>query len=269
VAGLPRSGSTLLCNLLLQNPKFHATGTSPLCEMLISSRNQMDNLADYRAMPEKNRIAIKMNVMRGIASHYYDDVERDIVFDKCRAWPAYIETLEDVLDRKVKILVTVRDLRDVLTSLEMLWRKNKGKMPITQETANLYQFQTLEGRCNVYCQNNQLVGVAVNQIKDAVTRGFRDRMEFVDFKTLTEVPSKAMKNIYGFLDEPEFQHNYDQVDQIVQEDDYAYNFPGLHTIRNKVEKVKSQWREVLGEKLGMAYAPEALFWKKFDSGEDD
>ena len=228
----------------------------------------MDTLPDYRAMPEADRINRKMNTLRGILAHYYDDIERPVVFDKCRAWPAYIETLEDALQRKVKILVTVRDLRDVLTSLELLWRKNKGKMPTSQESQNIFMFQTLLGRCNVYCSENQLLGVAVNQIKDAVTRGFRDRLEFVDFKVLTETPSKAMKNIYGFLDEPEFAHDYDNVEQVIQEDDYAHNFPGLHTIRTKVEKVKSQWREVLGEKLGMTYAPEALFWKKFDSGEE-
>lgn len=269
LAGLPRSGSTLLANLLRQNPRFHATGTSPLCEVLISARNHVETLADYQSMPGDERIARKLSTMKGVLEHYYDAVERPVIFDKCRAWPAYIETLEKVLECKVKILVTVRDIRDVLTSLELLWRKNKALIANAQETAFIYQFQSLPGRCGVYCMENQMVGVAVNQIKDAVARGFRDRLEFVDFKTLTETPSKAMKNIYGFLDEPEFAHDYDNVEQVIQEDDYAHHFPGLHTIRNKVEKVKSQWREILGEKLGMSYAPEAVFWKKFDSGEED
>jgi len=33
VSGLPRSCSTLLCNLLAQNPRVHATPTSPLHEI--------------------------------------------------------------------------------------------------------------------------------------------------------------------------------------------------------------------------------------------
>ena len=34
IAGLPRSGSTLLCNLLNMNSKFHATPTSYVIDML-------------------------------------------------------------------------------------------------------------------------------------------------------------------------------------------------------------------------------------------
>ena len=34
ICGLPRSGSTLLCNILNQNPDFHASSTSPLAQTL-------------------------------------------------------------------------------------------------------------------------------------------------------------------------------------------------------------------------------------------
>ena len=34
ITGMPRSGSTLLCNILSQNPAFHAGATSPLPEMV-------------------------------------------------------------------------------------------------------------------------------------------------------------------------------------------------------------------------------------------
>jgi sulfotransferase len=33
INGMPRSGSTLLCNILAQNPKFHVTPTSYVAEV--------------------------------------------------------------------------------------------------------------------------------------------------------------------------------------------------------------------------------------------
>jgi len=34
INGMPRSGSTLLCNILAQNPEFHVTPTSGLSELV-------------------------------------------------------------------------------------------------------------------------------------------------------------------------------------------------------------------------------------------
>jgi sulfotransferase len=261
LAGLPRSGSTLLANLLLQNPRFHATGTSPLLETLINARNHMDKLPDYRAMPEELRKTRKVNVLKGILNNYYADVERPVVFDKCRGWPFYIETAEMVLNRKVKILATVRDLRDVLSSLERLWRRNKSMMSITQEEANVFNFQTVAQRANFWVQNNQLVGLAINQIRDAFARGFKSRIHLIEFEDLTNKPAKVMADIYDFLDEPKYEHNFESIEPIVKEDDYEYNFPGLHDIRTKVEPVKSMWKEILGDEVGMVYARDARFWR--------
>jgi sulfotransferase len=39
VAGLPRSGSTLLCQLLAEHPDIHCEGhSSPLCNSLLATR---------------------------------------------------------------------------------------------------------------------------------------------------------------------------------------------------------------------------------------
>jgi len=47
-----------------------------------------------------------------------------------------------------------------------------------------HDFQTVERRCLVWSRPDQPVGLAFNRIKDAIHRGFADRLHFVRFEDL-------------------------------------------------------------------------------------
>ena len=66
VAGLPRSGSTLLTNLLAQNPRMHATPTSGIIAMLVAVRNGWDQNEAFRAMERGQSEATKARVLRAM-----------------------------------------------------------------------------------------------------------------------------------------------------------------------------------------------------------
>ena len=260
VAGLPRSGSTLLVNILAQNPKFHVTATSGILGVLVQVRHQWDQSVEFKAAPnEKARV----NVYRGVIEGYFEDVEPGkVCFDKSRGWLNYIETAELALGGKVKVLVPVRDVRDVLSSFEKLYRANKSKREVPGESENYFQFQTVAGRCEVWVATNQVVGMAYNRIKDAVKRGFRDRMHYVEFEKLTTSPEATMKKVYAFLDEPYFEHDFDNVTQITQEDDIWHGYEDLHTIRPKVKPMEAQWPHILGKEVADKYkGKETNFWQ--------
>lgn len=258
IAGLPRSGSTLLANILAQNPRFHTTGTSGIMDVMFGVRNQWHNLVEFKAAPND---AALLRVLRGILDSYYADVEKPVIFDKCRGWLSLIEMAEAVLGRRVKILVPVRDIRDVLASFEKLWRSNAKTTQVGQESANYFKFQTVEGRTDVWMQVDQPVGLAYSRIRDAISRGYLDRLYFVEFERLTKDPKKEMQKIYQFLDEKSFEHNFDDVKQVTWEDDSVHGFKGLHDIRSKVEPIEPQWPKVLGSFA--AGLDKLNFWKEF------
>lgn len=242
ISGLPRSGSTLLSNILAQNEKFHVTSTSGILNILVMIRNQWDNFEEFKASPDD---AAKKRVLKGVLDAYHN--EDKIIFDKSRGWLAYLEMAEMILGRKAKVLVPVRDLRDVIASFEKIWRENTKLRPLSQEVANLADWQTLDGRCKIWANSAQPVGIAYNRIKDALQRGFKDRMHFVRFEDLTSKPERTMKKVYAFLEEDYFEHDFENVEQVTQENDLlAYGIPNLHTIRNKVEAMEPQWPAVLG-----------------------
>lgn len=250
VAGMPRSGSTLLCNILGQNPRFNVTSTSGIMDIMFSVRNNWDQLIEFKAAPNDEG---KLRVLRGILDSYYGNVSEPVVFDKCRGWLAYLEMAENVLDRKAKVLVPVRDLRDVLSSFEKIWRNTSSLHQLAPEAAHYFDFQSIEGRCRSWLRTEQPVGLAYTRIKDAVQRGFADRMHFVRFEDLTSRPAEVMAGIYDFLEEEPFDHDFDNVKQITWENDAVHGIKGLHDIRPKVEPIRSDAAQVLGKATVDAY----------------
>ena len=258
IAGMPRSGSTLLANILAQNPRFHTTGTSGIMDIMFGVRNSWGNLIEFKAAPNE---AAEIRVLRGILESYYADTDKAVIFDKCRGWLSLLEMAESILGRKAKVLVPVRDLRDILASFEKLWRENAKLKQIGQESQNYFKYQTVEGRTETWMKPDQPVGLAYNRIKDALVRGYRDRMYFVDFENLTSHPREELRDIYDFLEEEHFEHNFNHVEQVTWEDDSVHGFKDLHTIRHKVETLPPQWPKVLGpfaENYG-----QLNFWKEF------
>ena len=272
VSGLPRSGSTLLMNILGQNPEFYVTPTSGIVSVLIQARNDWDRNEAFRAMPPQDRETMKINVLRGILNGAFAHTDKQICIDKNRNWLDFMELAAAILgDRtKVKVLVTVRDMRDVVASFEKLHRETAALGRTSQEAAQPQLYRTALGRLRVIIDDNQPVGRAYNAIRDAVTRGWLPNMHFIEYGALTGKPQETMDSIYNFLGQKAFKHDFDHVDQITVEDDTVYGFKDLHLIRQKVEPQKSSWpnvfdRTVTSEAAWKQIERHAQFWRAYMS----
>lgn len=257
IAGLPRSGSTLLCNILNQNPKFHATSTSGILDIILAIRNQWENVNEFKASPNKEG---KNAVVTGILQNYYSVIERPVIFDKSRGWCSYIELAEHILNHKIKIIVPVRSIIDILSSFEKLWRNQAHEWQFPQEKSHYFEWQTVAGRADVWMRNDQPVGIAYNKIHDAMSRGFTDRMLFVEFEHLTTNPKNTMEHIYRFLDEDNFVHDFNNVEQSTSENDDIHGIPGLHIVRPVVKPLVSNALEILGVDVVKKYT-NSEFWR--------
>jgi sulfotransferase len=246
IAGMPRAGSTLLCNILAQNPRFQVTATSGILETLFILRKNWEEIIEFKTPGQPRNTREKLHVMRAMLDGYFADSPRPVVFDKSRSWLAHLEMAEAILGRKAKVLVPVRDVREILSSFEKIWRKSRATGPTPHEQQFYREFQTVEGRCDVMMREDQVVGIAYTRVRDALVRGFRDRMHFVPFEQLTARPAEVLAGIYKFLEEEPFTHNFEHVEQVTSEDDTMYNLKGLHDIRPKVEPAPIQAPKILG-----------------------
>jgi sulfotransferase len=270
LAGLPRSGSTLLANILLQNPAVHVTATSGICDMLVQVRNGWDRNDAFQAMERVASEYVKGNVLRSMLQSYFQHVERPICIDKNRYWAEFLEMAAQLVGGRdrVKVLVTVRDLRDVAASFEKLYRNTSALGQLPQEASMALKFKTALGRAEVFIDDAQPVGRAYNAIRDAVTRGWHDRMHFIDFDDLTRKPKETLDGIYRFLEVKPHAHDFARVEQVTFEDDFVYGFKDLHVIRPKVEPQPPSWQTVYDDAVFQSQAWKTLegvaqFWKLY------
>jgi sulfotransferase len=245
VSGLPRSGSTLLMNLMAQNPKVFCTPTSGLFQLLHDIKVSWNNIIEHRA--DKN--AGKDDNLKRILNcslQMYLDTDKEFVLDKCRGWGGGIEMLETITNRKVKIIAPVRDIKEVLASFEVLYRKGSYKFP---PQGPMPQCINTEGRMMHWASLNGEVGVAYNILKDAFQRGLGDRFLLVDYDYLTNEPERTMNVIWDFLEIPRCNHDFKNIINQTIEDDGVYNYVDLHKIKSSVIPSKPKAIEILGENL--------------------
>ena len=99
----------------------------------------------------------------------------------------------------------------------------------------------------------------MNVIRDAVTRGWRENMLFVDYDALCTSTQFELNRIYQFIDEDTYEHDPDNVEQVTKEDDSVHGFVGLHDIRPKVRPQGPQWESVFDD--AVLRTP---FWQRID-----
>jgi sulfotransferase len=239
INGMPRSGSTLFCNILAQNPDFHTTPTSGLSDIISNINHIWHNNPSIKASetPEKQLLLIK-----NLIHSYHSDTNRPVVFNKSRGWCPLIELVEMALERPIKILITTRNLPSILASFEKLYRKELKN--ISSPMARQPEMGVLSNRLNAW--SNGVVGSAFNTIQDAFLRGHGNKFHFIDYDNLTSNPENAMRGVYKFLGKTYFHHDFNNVQQYTFEKDSEHGFTDLHTIRSVIKPQPDDSKEILG-----------------------
>jgi len=245
VSGLPRSGSTLLMNLLAQNPQFHATPTNDLVELIVNTRNTWTNMISFKAQGIET---IKPRILSSIKGSIYGFFENEfdqnkIIFDKSRGWLANIELLEQILGRPVKIIVTVRDVRAIVASFEKLHRKSQ-LTKISPASDAFYDVQSINGRARQLLNVQAVAGLSITRLRDALDKGLADRLIIIPYYRLTTETKHVMNQLHDSLGIPRFDYDPDNVLQKTKEDDSVHGME-LHKIRKKVIYQQPDWDEIL------------------------
>ncbi|MBV9863624.1 MAG: sulfotransferase [Alphaproteobacteria bacterium] len=230
IAGLPRSGSTLLAALLRQNPRFHARISSPVCPLF---GQLVAGMAGEAAALVTD--AQRERILRGLFDSYYaDQDDKTVVFDTNRGWCGRLSALNRVVP-EARIICMVRNVAWVMDSIERLIRKNP-LLP-SRLFADDAERATVYSRCDAIGHRNRLVGGAWSALKEAFYGEDADRLLVVEYEYLTRAPQRTMALIYEFLGEEPFAHQFDNLDYDEPEFDEILMTPGLHKVRRKVEFV--------------------------------
>ena len=244
-SSMPRSGSTLLQNILAQNPDFYVTPTSGLLELIFGARLNYTNTPEFKAQNEALMKKAFLAFSRaGMEAYFQALTDKPYVVDKSRGWGVHFDLLNLIFGEEPKIICLVRDLRQILASMEKKFRQNPDKNRPIENHSNLSGTTTFK-RAVLNLQTPP-VGLALDRLAEIHQRGWHKKILFIRYEDLTAHPKQTMQKVYAYLSVPEYQHNFHDVAQVTQEDDHAYGIPGLHAIRPKVEPLQNDYLSVLG-----------------------
>lgn len=204
IAGLPKSGSTLITNILKQNPEIYGNEVSSLASIF-------ENINS--SWKEHNNIDAKVGVLKSILQGYYSNIDKSIIVDENLKWIPLIPQVEDVLNHKVKIIVCVRNPAEILTSFERFRKENP--LLLTEADLTLKESSNIVSRAYYYSSPEGLLGLAHQNLKDAITMGYLDRFLFIDYNRFCNSPKSQTKRIYEFLELSHFDHNFEHIDREV------------------------------------------------------
>lgn len=262
-ASLPRAGSTLIQNILMQNPEIYSTPTSGVIELLLQARTIYTTGDAFKAQnPEEMKEGIKSFCKKGLTGFFDNITDRPYVIDKSRAWIGNYHFLKWFYGTP-KIICMVRDLRAIFASMEKNYRKNSHKDPLLVNVSELKNMTTTS-RLDHFSVSPP-IGPSLEWLFESIHQGYDKDILFVRFEDLTTNPEKELKRIYDYLEIPYYKHNFDNIEQLTIENDVIHGIFGDHSIKNTLSPPKEDYEEILGiDNCNRLYDHYNWFFNKFN-----
>ena len=243
-SSMPRAGSTLMQNILSQNPEIYTTPTSGLFEMMATSRTMFTDSLEFKAQDEQEMLNGFRGFLKGGLYGFYNNItDKPYVVDKSRGWNSEWEFV-NAFDSNPKIICMIRDIRAVYASLEKKFRKHPLQDHHLANWGNLTG-TTTDKRIQVWSANPP-IGPSMDRIYQTLIQGLHKNILFIKFEELCSDPDTQLKKVYEYLELPFYQHDFKNIQQVTHEDDKWYGIFGDHIIRQELKPVKDDYLEVLG-----------------------
>ena len=243
-SSMPRSGSTLLQNILHQNPLVHSTPTDGLIHLLNASRNSYNFSQEFKAQEAKSMESAFISYCKGGAISYAESLtDRPYFLSKSRSWIQNYDFLNLVFPNP-KMICIIRDLRDVICSME----KNFRKHPMKVDTMNGWhegKGKTVLTRTQEWLSSTP-VGHQLDLIYDAIIRKTDKNILFIRFEDLCDNPQDTMDRVYAHFEMDSYKHDFNNIEQSTHENDEVYGIYGDHKIKPVLMPNVSRATDILG-----------------------
>jgi sulfotransferase len=254
ISGLPRSGSTLLCALLRQNPRFSAAMTSPVASLIGALMPKMSGANEFAVFFNDER---RRTVLRGVFESYYADVPAGhVVFDTNRSWTGRSALMAELYPES-RIICCVRDVGWIIDSIERMLRKNPLQL------SRIFNFQpggSIYSRVETLMNSdNGLIGLAWASLREAWFSEYAKRLIVISYESLARQPELTMRKLYEELRELPFEHDFNHVTYDEPDYDALLGMPGMHKVQEKVQYKKRE--SCIPPDIFSKYA-DANFWNR-------
>jgi len=199
----PRSGNTLFASIMNQNKDIAATANSLTLEImkdlfLLKKTDVFENYPDHRSLD---------NVLDNVFNNYYKHWPQRIIIDRGPVMTkGNFELMQKHFKHGFKCIVILRDLMDVLASYMQWYTENPDAFP------NRYGHNTDEEKLMMIMNSKGAVAKDLEAIKNSFN--YPEICHYVKYDDIVTNPEQEFRKIYQFLDEPYFNHSFNNVDQV-------------------------------------------------------
>ena len=252
--GLPRTASSLIMNILNENPRIFTSGTCCMPYFVDACKSRSNEVSEFIALDKDVLSNSYINFLRqGMRGWFEAMTDKPIVFSKSRIWSEWLPTT-CAIDPNSKYLVILRDLRDVICSLDsLLWKYPQVTYGARE---NPFYQESFEKRIEIYCRDTQsLLGRPLQLLPHLMEVAQKNPNSFFLCKHehFNEKPRETLQMIYQWLGEPNFEHDFDNIPKPdYYEHDTCYRSLVSHKTRSKLEKLEPRWPKVMTEEQSKA-----------------
>jgi len=238
VTGLPRAGSTLLCQLLAQHPEINCEGhSSPLCNTLLGIRRMISDDTFFLSQLDNSfdtSYAHLATAMQGYLQGWYQGTKEAVVVDKNRAWLHAIELLLHI-QPEAKLIVCIRELGQIYGSIEAQHQKTI-LLDFIDHLADYDRF----GRADILFAKDKSIGAPLTSLHAVpdLPKHVQERLYFVRFEDMMTNPVACMSHIYAWLGVSPYEIKPDQITTGTRESDSHYRMKYLHKQSEKIVQPK-------------------------------
>lgn len=260
LAGLPRSGNTLLSAILNQNPDIYSTPLSPLPNLMWDYVNSCSHTEQINRNKE-NQINAEI-LLSSFFDTFYKDVDKPVVIEREKGWgtPANLDIIKRFITPTPKIIITVRNVLEIIASF-IAMDSDYLKINVANSDAFLNNYRSSEDSIAEYLMKpNGDIDKALLSLASAFYPENKGMFHIVEYNDLIQNPKETMSSIYKFLEMPDYKHDFNNIKKLESDNDEVLGLPkNLHDIRKSLSK-SSTSTDILSDYIKHKYS-NMEFWR--------
>jgi hypothetical protein len=260
LSGLPRSGNTLISSLLNQNPEVYSSPISPLVQNIWVLHRNFEYEANITSKENQDR---HKKSIEDYAKSFYSDINKPVIFDREKEWgtPHNLFLIKKYITKTPKIIVTVRDVLDILASM----------ININKELY-LNEMKYNDFHCSYYLSENDaiaewlmrtggLVDKSLLCVSTSLQEENKDIFHIVEYNDLVSKTQETMSGIYNFIGIDDFDHNLTDIKKREVDNDHLANLSEkTHLVHNSIVQSETNGRSFFSRYIIDKY-DNLQFWR--------
>jgi sulfotransferase len=248
LAGLPRTGNTLLSSIFNQNPLIYSSPLSPVCQYAWELHK---SLVKQEPGINQDQVNGTHYIMQNLLKNFYSDIDSPIIIDRQKWWgiPNNLALLKNYIEPDPKIIFTARPIIEILASfivntpikIRITHMKNEGYIRNLEIPLN-------DDYCDFLMRPEGYMQYLLLTINEILKPENKNTFCLVEYDSLINNPKETLDRIYKFLNLEPFEHDFNNIKKLEIDDDEKIGLPkDWHKVRKTISKKSRDPKDVLSE----------------------